>query len=434
MIYLYSCLHIHKASNSNFVIVFILYLLSLLLVLTANTLPMRIGSRESVALVAIVLLVLATICVLWLKTGVPVHFLQWWVLWYVLLCGIYTVIGFTGGVLGDRKITLAFLLLALFPLFLKLLMLNGRISQFFRAYVNVVTVVASISLVIWLLGPVVGVLHTNCSIENSWTGNDFTVSSSGYFGLEYLTQRVNLGNGLLVWRNTSFFTEAPMYSLVLSVAVIFEIFFSKKPRVPVLALLSAAILTTMSTAGIVATLFAWLYWVLNNASNRSKEFRTIVSLAFVLLVLAVAIVTQQLIDAKFNTSSGSIRLDDLQAGFKAWSRNFIVGNGFSATDIVQSYMSGFRSYNIGFSNTLFDILAKGGIVYFLAFLIPALGFLNGFPRERIGFLVFLFVWVVTISTNLPIALIPFAYGFVLLVTEREGCTAETAFVKNGDAV
>ena len=423
-----------EASNGGFAIALVLYLLSFLLVLTANTLPMLIGARQDISLAAIAFLLIATICVLWLRADVPLHFLQWWILWCALLCVIYFAIGITGGNFGGRRMPLVFLLHALFPLFLKLLMLAGKISLLFRAYVNIVVLIATISLVIWFLGPVMGVLQTNCTIENSWTDTGFTVFTPGYFGLHYLPQTSMLGNGLLVVRNTSFFAEAPMYSLVLAIAVIFEIFFAKKARVPVLILLSVAILTTFSTTGIIAILLAGLYWVLDVTSSRSKQFRTVVSLLFVLLIIVVAMVSQQLVETKLSSSSGSIRLDDLQAGYKAWSRNFIVGNGFYVTDIIQSYMSGFRSGNIGFSNTIFDILAKGGIVYFVAYLIPALGFLNGSSRERIGFLIFLFIWAVTISTNLPITFIPFAYGLVLLVSRRESCPSDSVFVANGDVI
>ena len=404
------------SKGKRWALVFGFYALSLLLVLTCNSLPFLIGNRQDVALAGIACIGFVLIFALWSRAFVPRRFLQWWIIWTAMLLAIYGLIGFTGGAFGGKRMLLVFLLMALFPLLMELLCLTGNKDSFLRSYVNVAAFFAALSLVLWLLGPVLGIISTNCYIENSWTGTDYSVMTPGYFGLHYLTQTLQIPGGAVVVRNTSLFAEAPMYSLVLTSAFVAEAFFiERKVRLPILLLLAVTVSTTFSTAGIVAILVASACLFLLSTENKSKHFRVFITLVSALLLIVVVLISQQLVETKLNSGSGGIRADDIQAGLKAWANNYVFGNGFGGQETVRGYMSAFRAGNIGFSNTLLDILAKGGIVYLIVYLIPAFGFLRADWRMRIGFLVFLFVWIVTISTNLPLTFVFFSLGFMLLV-------------------
>lgn len=211
-----------------------------------------------------------------------------------------------------------------------------------------------------------------------------------------------------------------MYSLVLIIAFLLEAFFVKHSRRLILAILAVTIVTTFSTAGIVAVLFTVLFQLLFTFWSKGRQYKVLLSLVFLVLLVAALALSRQLIGSKLGSGSGSIRLDDLRAGMRAWSNNYLLGNGFDSTEIVNTYKSAFRSYNMGFSNTLLDVLSKGGIVYFAVYLVPAIGYLRmASVSWKIGFIVFLFVWFVTLSTNLPVTFLLFGLGLVSLVGEEQ---------------
>lgn len=398
----------------------IAYVLSMLLVLTSNTLPMLLGNRQDLGLAGVLACAVAMILGLWYRRRLPRRFVEGWLLWALFLVIVYVLIALAGGDSGGRRMALVFSLLAVFPLLFEFLVISGRLGPFFRSFVNVVAVVAALSLVLWLLGPISGTLSPNCVIENHWTGTDYYVMTPGYYWLQYTPQTMGVANGMMaVVRNTSFFAEAPMYSLVLTTAFVVEAFFTERPRRLVLVLLAVTVVTTISTAGIVAVLFAALFRLLLSSQGKSRQYKVLLTLAFLVLLAVVLAFSRQLIDTKLGSGSGSIRLDDLQAGMRAWSNNYLLGNGFDSTDLVNTYKSAFRANNMGFSNTLMDVLSKGGIVYLLVYLVPALGYLRiSNPSWKVGYLVFLFAWLVTLSTNLPVTFVFFALGFVGLVGDQ----------------
>jgi len=420
-----------SGGSRSWVLVLGLYVLSLLLVLTCNSLPFLIGNRQDMALACVSCVELAMILALWRRVAVPRRFLQWMIVWTAVLFAIYGVIGIAGGSFGGKRMFCVFLLMTLFPLLMELFSLTGNRDFFFRSYVNVVVLFAALSLVFWLAGPVFGVIGTNCYIENSWTGTEYNVMTPGYFGVHYVTQMLQIPGGAIVVRNTGLFAEAPMYSLVLATAFVVEAFFmTRKTRLPILLLLAVTVVTTFSTTGMVAILIASACLLLLSSENKSKHFRVLVSLIFVLVLAFVLLISQQLVEVKLGSGSGGVRADDIRAGLKAWGNDYLLGNGFGGQETVKSYMSSFRAGNTGFSNTLLDVLAKGGVVYLLVYLIPALGYLRADWRMRIGFLVFLFVWILTISTNLPLTFVFFSLGFVLLVGDfSEGETKDDSLVQ-----
>ena len=65
-------------------------------------------------------------------------------------------------------------------------------------------------------------------------------------------------------------------------------------------------------------------------------------------------------------------MDDYKAGVITWLQHPFLGSGLSNTNGIQQNMSAWRSYNTGFSNSIMEILAEGGIYlslfYFYAFI------------------------------------------------------------------
>ena len=97
----------------------------------------------------------------------------------------------------------------------------------------------------------------------------------------------------------------------------------------------------------------------------------------------------------------------------AWLDSPIIGNGLDNHTYVIRYMSSFRSNNLGFSNSITSVMARGGLVYLFAYLLP-LGMLvkNGSKDEKLGMAIYFLLWCVTIVTEIPINIYIFSFALV----------------------
>lgn len=111
---------------------------------------------------------------------------------------------------------------------------------------DVILLIAIISLLFWLFGSVMHLVHPNGSVFSYWTDAD----APSYYNLYFETQRgAFFGFDNVIIRNTAIFTEAPMSSLVFSTAFISELFLVKSKQICRHVILLIAIITTFSTSG-----------------------------------------------------------------------------------------------------------------------------------------------------------------------------------------
>lgn len=393
------------------------YALCVMAALACNTLPALIGSRQSYLYLGIVALTTFVIALLWAFRPLNRKAARVWFAWLLVVVAVYVAVFFATGDGYGAYGACAFAFLALCPLALFMLREAGFIQRYIRAFANTMAVLAVVSLVLWLAGPVLNYVSPNCIIDNTWNGLGVNIPSQGYFHLQYITQTTDLPRLELV-RNTGLYAEAPMYSFVLSVALIIECFFSEKPRLGIVLLLSACIISTLSTTGIILVMGVAVLWCANWVLESRSSFRWIVLMLLLVGFAVAAFAAVWLLDAKMGTSSGSTRADDFRAGFMAWQASPIVGYGLGDSETVKSFMSGFRSMNLGFSNSLFDVLVRGGMVFMIPVLVAIVGLLRCRGRRLIGCLLFLYLWVLTIVTFQPIAFGFFGLGVVNLMHER----------------
>ena len=69
-----------------------------------------------------------------------------------------------------------------------------------------------------------------------------------------------------------------------------------------------------------------------------------------------------------NFSSFSVRLDDFKVGLLAWKQNILFGIGIQNYKYLSQLMESWRSANVGFSNSLTDILSGGGLYLSILYL------------------------------------------------------------------
>lgn len=198
-----------------------------------------------------------------------------------------------------------------------------------------------------------------------------------------------------------------MYSLNITLALAINIFisgskakvFTKKNIILILATISCVSLTGLGF--IVVAVLAKNFF--------ENEKRTTKKIIIVLVIVVVGIMGENIIDIKMSTNSYLVRIDDYIVGFQAWIDNFFFGGGYGIRN-YQGYLKSWRNFNTGYSNSLFWILAQGGIYLFLVYLFPALLSLKRYIKnqERGKIILLLLVWYLIITTS-------FGYQFVLLL-------------------
>ncbi len=240
---------------------------------------------------------------------------------------------------------------------------NGKVEEFAKAFVNVVSVVAGISLFFWLFGSVMGIIPGFPTLY-IWAGTRTTVN---YFWLyfENRTQATEI-LGQTVIRNTGIYAEAPSFSgyliMALAIALPAE---NKKYPLKQKVLLVVTMLTTLSTKGLIAVmiLIALVYMFTHPAKSPSKFVEKIIIV--IIIISAASIGTFLLLEDKSTTGSFLIRMDDLQAAIKTWKNHVLFGSGYQETsEIIQNFSLSYRGNGLSMGFTI--LLAQGGI-YMIAF-------------------------------------------------------------------
>lgn len=281
---------------------------------------------------------------------------------------------------------------------------KGYIPIALYRYENLVLAVCVVSLVFYLGGSVLGIFQSTGTVYTAWTsqrvGTTVLKSVPTYYNLYFETQKISEFGLLNFPRNTAIFTEAPMCSLHFCIALMIELLLKESSNRYKTGLLIVGILTTFSTTGYIVVILIFLTKYLSSHAS-TKGFKLIKILIIPIVIIFAILAVSYFITTKLGTGSGSTRLDDFMAGYKAWVDSPVFGNGYNNSASYQKYMSSFRKNNMGFSNSPFCILAYGGLYLFAPYLYC---FIRGMKKylklhsiEKTGFLIiFALLFTVTI--------------------------------------
>ena len=238
-------------------------------------------------------------------------------------------------------------------------------QKLFELIEKIIIVIAVVSLTFWLVGSLLGIIQPSGIEYTIWSSTDGSeVPINNYFHLYFETQYQRFFDTIIM-RNSAIFTEAPMSSFMFCFAFLVELFKKKQYNVKICVLLLIAIVTCISTTGYVVAIIAIFmkYVISNTGKNTVASVLKLAIAPFVLIV--IVLVMEYVFESKLQTTSGSLRMDDFVAGFKAWMLHPIMGNGYGNSNSYVYMMSTFRIDRKGFSNSLMQILAYGGL-YLLA--------------------------------------------------------------------
>lgn len=301
---------------------------------------------------------------------------------------------------------------------------EGHVGLLLDAIVNVIYVLAALSLVLWVLGPLWEFIPVNIRMTYSWAPGDGTGTNiNGYYYLLFYTQSETI-MGRAIARNSGVFVESPLYAFALLTALLVEVFLAqRKARKHVVVVLLAAIISTFSITAYLMLALVIAYPIaswMRDLFRRIRGNHPLLALCAVVVVgLAAAFVV--VVGKKMTSASWAIRMDDYVAGYKAWRKSPILGNGFSADQAILNQMAGFRINNTGMSNTITQVLAFGGIVLLASYLLGLAGFFVRRNRKLMYFgVVYGLMWAVTVVTYLPMstAVLGMGVGEVVLAINR----------------
>jgi len=256
------------------------------------------------------------------------------------------------------NITKYFILFPLFFLINSMYMNRKVLPALLSKFVNVVVILAMFSLFFWIFGTLLNVVHPTSTVINQWSGGRLINS---YYNLYFETQQMTFF-GIHIIRNSGIFAESPIWGLILSIAYVIDLLILKSDKNNKRNIIILTMLSTISTAGISIIGLAILYKI---ATNRHKAklllFPVTVGLGFSLLLL---------LNEKSETVSANLRVDDYNIGFKVWKASLWIGHGLNNGILaIQSHIETFAR-GVGYSNTLFVILAQGGLFLFLIYFSP----------------------------------------------------------------
>lgn len=291
-----------------------------------------------------------------------------------------------------------------------------RISSFLIKYSNIVTVLALISLVYWVLGSTLEIIQPTLYVPNSWKGDGTRLIPTYHF-LYFETQESSF-MGYETVRNSGIFNEGPMYNMILCVALSMELFLRHHKSLWRILIISITVATTFTTTGFLFLTFAVTWIVFKFFSQKSR-----ILLLAVLPLLAIGVMNFSdavMEDKESSSGEGSVRsrTTDILTCIDIGMENPILGQGLFTKKLAENLGGSY-----GYSNSLFTLFADGGLytvfLYVVALVLIPLRYYSHSSHEQwpLMILSYFFIFVVTISHFNYLSLLFVAFGCSLFKIE-----------------
>lgn len=236
---------------------------------------------------------------------------------------------------------------------------------------TVLCFMAAASLFFWLFGSVCHILKPMQTL--TVYVNNIPLTKPSYFYIQYEMQQEEVLGFSGLYRNTGIFLEGPKYVLIISLLLAYELFIATITSYKRCIVFSLVILSTMAMTGIYAVCLIWVLWLFVHFPAKTTKnliMRTCFIVALFFTGIQIVPYLNDSFSVKTNTASYNTRMDNYQAGFAAWLEKPLMGYGYQNMDGIIAHYSSFRSNDVGYSNSIFRILAQGGLYLFSIFLTP----------------------------------------------------------------
>lgn len=227
---------------------------------------------------------------------------------------------------------------------------------------RIMIVLSVVSVILWV----------GSSVLELWgMGEDVFVSWGGkYYNANYLNlciRRWNISFSADIKKNLGVFCEPPMFGLMLGFSIYTEMFLKKRSNLLILIVLFGALLSSRAILGLMICAIAVFFKFVEILEGKKHEKLIIsaVLIAATALIIGLALFKMGKENESFRT-----HIDDFIAAFKCWTNYPLFGCGYGNKIPITEFMSDFRSGNLGVSNSIAVVLAEGGLVLWLYYVIP----------------------------------------------------------------
>lgn len=294
-----------------------------------------------------------------------------------------------------------------FPMFIIFVNMDSKnkyISKIFDFFVIIATFMAVISLVYWIGGSILNIIQPKEVVNITW-GYSYRINKYSIFYYTPQFADLNFIGKHIGVRNCSIFAEAPMASAFFSIALLINEFYVHKVKKVINTVLAITIISTLSTTGWIMVILFLVYKVAKYDihSNIGKFFRTIF---FCCAIVCCIWLLYSLISNKLSTGSGIDRSYHIAMEWKGFISNPLIG-------------SGFNKYTNGSSNSLFSLMADGGIILLFLYYMPIIGIIviDFVRNKRMNYFMifFMIIFLVTVIqyTFITVFLIAFSWNIFI---------------------
>ncbi|MCC4372141.1 hypothetical protein [Limosilactobacillus reuteri] len=238
--------------------------------------------------------------------------------------------------------------------------------------------------------------------------------------------------GGATWRPSNFFLEPADFCLYASISIICCLFISRTPKVKLSALITIAVLTSLSSFGIIMITVIWGYWIIKTqkVNGINKMFVVIVILiAFVVIAVCTSIIQSVLYrlgtTGESGSTTGSLRLLrglSIFAQLPTIQKIFGVGLGDLANYLIQNnittpYDTDLKPGN-EYMNTLSYILVTTGYLGFSIFLSFVVSIYVKYRKYYIR--IFIICWIIASASNANFLNIEYILPLLVMISILNG--------------
>lgn len=290
------------------------------------------------------------------------------------------------------------------------------------AFINIMFFISVTSLLLYIFGPILGILEPSGYIGVHWGGAKLIKS---YYNI-YFNRQTFYSRYFSIARNSSIFNEAPMYALNLTIAFALLNLKEKQHKFKYL-LFIISILSTLSTISIVIS--SVIIFVKFLKSKNKNQLLNLLKILFIpLLAGSLFFISSSFINIRKNTSSYDARLDDYRASFKTFKENPFFGVGYqNETEIIENMQYDRKDkngdYNIGISNSFGLLLAECGLILFVFQLIGCINLFIKSLKNKNYINIYFYVVIISLYFTMifaytPLLFVLLAYTFSPFLEEK----------------
>lgn len=286
------------------------------------------------------------------------------------------------------------LLIASSWLILAYLLSASELERLYETFINLMCLISAVSIPLWILGGILGVLSPTATVTYIWDGERF---ANTFWGV-YFIPRIQMMDILAIRipKNCGIFAEGTMYGFLLVVAYLLHrncLRRSGRKRI----LLAVVIISTLSVSPVLALLMdEAFYFILQKNKNHNMEILRKISIPLFLIGFGVAFLF--ILQAKSETGSYGVRMDHLLGCLRIFGDSFPFGVGYGERDSLFPHFT----YAQGLSVGLPYLLAQGGIGALVILVVKFANILSCSIRWKdVGGIAFagVFFWISLLTNN-----------------------------------